>query len=87
MTAHPCSISAGSFECNDEVTCGDGEHRYDGICDKDGCDYNPYRVGVKEFFGQGKEVDTGKPFTVVTQYVTEDGTANTDVNEIKRFFV
>ena len=87
MTAHPCMIASGSFKCNDPVTCGDAEHRYDGICDKDGCDYNPYRMGVKNFFGEGMEVDTGRPFSVVTQFLTEDGSENSDVIEIKRFFV
>lgn len=46
MTAHPCNIAEGSFKCSDPIKCGDADHRYDGLCDKDGCDYNPYRMGV-----------------------------------------
>ncbi|GAB1317444.1 hypothetical protein MFIFM68171_07654 [Madurella fahalii] len=40
-------------------------------CDRMGCDYNPYRMGNKDFYGKGKEVDTARKFTVVTQW-TED---------------
>merc|ERR1719213_505277 len=86
-TLHPCGNEA-SFECTDPVTCGDNpDHRYDGICDKDGCDFNPYRAGVKDFFGPGMKVDTTSPFTVVTQFITEDGSDDTDIVEVKRLFV
>ena len=27
--------------------------RYDGVCDKDGCDFASYRHGDKSFFGRG----------------------------------
>lgn len=42
----------------------------------DGADYNPYRVGDKQLFGHGTQfdVDTSKPFTVKTQFITNDGT-------------
>eukprot|EP00493_Phyllostaurus_siculus_P022976 UN23310 len=37
VTAHPCSVS-GQTRCSDPVQCGDNpDHRYDGVCDKDGC--------------------------------------------------
>ena len=32
----------------------------------DGCDLNPYRAGVKDFFGPNMTVDTTKPITIVT---------------------
>lgn len=32
-------------------------------------------------------VDTSRPFSVVTQFLTEDGTDDTDIVEVKRFFV
>jgi cellulose 1,4-beta-cellobiosidase len=88
-TAHPCHISEGSFACNDPVTCGDGDNRFNknAVCDKDGCDNNPYRMGVKDFFGEGMTVDSGRPMTVVTQFITENGTDNSDIVEIKRFYV
>ena len=57
-TLHPCQ-SEGSNVCTDPVSCGDNEgHRFDGQCDKDGCDWNPYRTNVQDFFGPGLTVDT-----------------------------
>merc|ERR1711885_28807 len=82
-TLHPCS-NESSFECTDAVTCGDNpDHRYDGICDKDGCDLNAYRAGVKDFYGVGMKVDTTSPFTVVTQFITEDDKDDTDIIEVR----
>ena len=65
-TLHPCK-NAGQQTCSG-IECGDGSDRYSGVCDKDGCDMNPYRAGVKDFFGPGSnfKVDTTHPFTVVT---------------------
>jgi len=61
----------------------------DGICDKDGCDYNNYRMGAEKFYGKGRDfdVDTSKPFSIVTQFLTHDGTDTGDLVEIKRFYV
>jgi cellulase len=42
-------------------------------CDKAGCAYNPYASGQRNFWGPGKTVDTGKPFTVVTQFAASGG--------------
>jgi len=84
-TSHPCTGS-GLQRCSG-TQCGDGDNRYGGICDKDGCDYNAYRVGVKTFYGPGDTVDTKKPMTVVTQFITKDGTDNGDLSEIRRIWV
>lgn len=88
FTAHPCK-DLGHTRCADPVSCGDKDNRYKGQCDKDGCDLNAYRAGVKDFFGPGSnfKVDTTKPLTVVTQFHTTDGTENGDLKEIKRIFV
>ncbi|KAF3080453.1 hypothetical protein TWF102_006125 [Orbilia oligospora] len=82
-TPHPCST-------NEQHRCeGDGcggtysNDRYAGTCDADGCDFNSYRQGDTEFYGPGKTIDTGKKFTVVTQFLTEGG----ELSEIKRFYV
>lgn len=51
-TAHPCSTD-GQHKC-EGAECGDDpDNRYGGVCDKDGCDLNPFRAGVKDFFGPG----------------------------------
>lgn len=46
-------------------------------------------MGNQNFFGSGSNfaVDTTKPFTLVTQFVTADGTDSGDLSEIRRFYV
>jgi len=63
--------------------------RYKGVCDKDGCDYNSYRLGDKNFFGRGPQftVDSSKPVTIVTQFITSDNTDTGDLVEIRRLYV
>merc|ERR1712157_132703 len=93
-TPHPCNLGidgkAPQYKC-EGIDCGDNDkgERYKGVCDKDGCDINPYRMGNKMFYGRGSEytVNTLKPMTVVTQFITDDGTDNGDLKEIKRFYV
>ncbi|KAJ5682011.1 1-4-beta-D-glucan cellobiohydrolase A [Penicillium maclennaniae] len=61
--------------------------RYAGTCDPDGCDFNPFRMGNESFFGPGKTVDTNSKMTVVTQFITNDGTDTGTLSEIKRLYV
>jgi len=57
FTSHPCSVDKQT-KCTG-IQCGDSpDHRYDGVCDKDGCDLNAYRSGVTDFFGPGMTIDT-----------------------------
>merc|ERR1712080_748146 len=88
-TPHTCS-TVGPVRC-EGTDCGDNasDERYDGVCDKDGCDFNPWRMGDKTFFGPGGDfkVDTDKPMTVVTQFLTSDGTDTGDLVEIRRLYV
>jgi cellulose 1,4-beta-cellobiosidase len=56
-------------------------NRYAGPTDPDGCDWNPYRLGDKTFYGPGMTVDTTKVFTVVTQFI------GNPVTEIRRYYV
>ncbi|KAJ3564404.1 hypothetical protein NP233_g8314 [Leucocoprinus birnbaumii] len=83
-TPHPCS-SVGIDRC-EGTACGT-EDRYATVCDPDGCDFNSYRMGDTSFYGAGKTVDTTKPFTVVTQFITDDGTATGTLSEIRRLYV
>ena len=87
-TGHPCS-KPGYYKCQGDTQCGFNGQRYNGVCDKDGCGLNPYRNGVKNFYGPGStySVDTTKPFTIVTQFVTTNGTDNGDLSEVRRFYV
>jgi len=87
-TPHTCDTK-GPVRC-EGTQCGDnGPTRYQGLCDKDGCDLNPYRAGNKTFYGPGSSfmVDSSKPHTVVTQFISSDGTDDGDLVEIKRIFV
>ena len=72
-------------ECDDNAS----SNRYDGVCDKDGCDINPYRMGVEDFYGRGDQyaVNTLKPMTVVTQFLTTDGTDTGDFSEMRRLYI
>lgn len=88
-TAHPCSFD-GQKACTG-TECGDNasNERYQGVCDKDGCDLNPYRMGVHDFYGPGSQfkVDSTRPFSVVTQFLTHDGTDAGELSEIRRLFI
>lgn len=86
VTPHPCTVD-GQTRCTDATTCGDGDERSEGYCDKSGCDFNSYRMGDTTFYGAGMTLDTTKPFTIVTQFITDDGTATGTLSEIKRFYV
>merc|ERR1712032_1184565 len=88
-TPHPCSVD-GQLRC-EGIECGDNDknERYEGVCDKDGCDINPFRMGDETFYGRGPgfAVDTTKPMTVVTQFLTIDGSDEGDLSEIRRIYV
>ncbi|ORY13610.1 catalytic module of Cel7d [Clohesyomyces aquaticus] len=76
LTAHSCSLTAPA-KC-------EGSACNDGLCDKDGCDFNSYRLGDTGFYGLNKTIDTNKKFTVVTQFVTHDDTDTGELVEIRR---
>eukprot|EP00438_Fugacium_kawagutii_P025437 Skav204282 [mRNA] locus=scaffold409:225873:227324:+ [translate_table: standard] len=88
-TPHPCSIS-GTYIC-EGIECGDNaaEQRYDGVCDKDGCDFNSWRLGDRGFYGRGRRftVNSKRKTTVVTQFITEGNTDDGDLIDIRRFYV
>jgi cellulose 1,4-beta-cellobiosidase len=44
-------------------------------------------MGALNFYGAGETVDTTKTFTVVTQFITADGTTTGTLSEIRRFYV
>ena len=89
-TPHTCDSDITQYRC-EGTSCGDNDagERYDGVCDKDGCDINPFRMGNQNFYGRGEEyeVNTLKQMTVVTQFITSDGTDDGDLVEIRRFYV
>ena len=62
--------------------------RYDGVCDKDGCDFASYRLGDQNYYGKGQnfKINTENKMTVVTQFITSDGTDNGDLVEVRRIY-
>eukprot|EP00419_Tripos_fusus_P001389 CAMPEP_0172670420 /NCGR_PEP_ID=MMETSP1074-20121228/10289_1 /TAXON_ID=2916 /ORGANISM="Ceratium fusus, Strain PA161109" /LENGTH=672 /DNA_ID=CAMNT_0013487333 /DNA_START=55 /DNA_END=2073 /DNA_ORIENTATION=- len=104
LTTHACD-EPGLLRCTGEGSnqCGDVKGdcdcclekwcsccgRYEGNCDKDGCDFNPFRLGAEEFYGKGSgfTVDASKKVTIVTQFLTSDGTDTGDLVEIRRLYV
>ena len=88
-TPHVCTVR-GQTRC-EGADCGDDTagQRHTGVCDKDGCDFNPYRLGNKTFFGPGADftIDTTSKFTVITQFITSNDIASSDLSEIRRIWV
>ncbi|KAK7043099.1 Exoglucanase [Paramarasmius palmivorus] len=86
-TPHVCTgTSTGQTAC-EGTDCGDGDQRYDGLCDKDGCDFNSFRMGDQTFLGPGMTVDTNSVFTVVTQFITDNNSTTGTLTEIRRLYV
>jgi cellulose 1,4-beta-cellobiosidase len=86
-TAHACDVKEQT-RC-EGVQCGDNpDHRFDGACDKNGCDFQTYRLGNTTFYGPGSnfELDSSKKMTVVTQFITSDGTDTGALVEIRRLY-
>jgi len=87
FTAHACNVTEQT-RC-DGTECGDNpDHRFDGVCDKNGCDFQTYRLGDQGFWGRGSDfaIDTTKTLRVVTQFITDDGTDSGKLVEVKRFY-
>lgn len=82
-TSHPCNIT-GSYPCS-----GSECHGKDRVCDPSGCGFNPYRRGAHTFYGLGGRymIDTKKPFRVITQFPTDDGTDHGTLTEIRRLYI
>lgn len=86
VTPHVCSVQ-GQTRCSGTDCGNDADDRYEAICDKDGCDFNSFRMGDQSFLGPGLTVDTTQVITVVTQFLTSDNTTTGDLSEIRRLYV
>ncbi|KDQ64435.1 glycoside hydrolase family 7 protein [Jaapia argillacea MUCL 33604] len=78
-TPHPCTVT-GQTRCN-------GTDCTSGFCDPAGCDFNSYRLGNTTFYGPGETINTNNKITVVTQFLTADGTSTGTLSEIRRLYV
>ncbi|KAK0725957.1 cellulose 1,4-beta-cellobiosidase [Lasiosphaeris hirsuta] len=83
MSTHAC-VNDHYYICQgrDECDFYSGAMRYFN-CDLWGCNYNPYRLGAKDFYGRGKKVDTSRKFTVVTRF-SETQVAQFFIQDSKR---
>jgi cellulase len=81
LTPHACNIT-GLTKC-----LGDDCTQATGFCDEWGCSYNPYGQGDTKYYGLKGVVDTTQPFTVVTQFNTDDKTAHGTLDSISRLYV
>lgn len=82
FTPHACNIT-GVYKCSSADECGQ-DH---GVCDEWGCGYNPYAYGVHDYYGRNLTVDTNRKFTVVTQFLTDNGKPTGTLSEIRRIYV
>ncbi|KAI1801669.1 glycoside hydrolase family 7 protein [Daldinia bambusicola] len=98
FTAHACS-EPGVYACHGDELCGPL-----GVCDKSGCAYNTWRMGNTTYYGPRSPapgssynpdrtrftVDTSRPFTVTTQFLTQGNPADITkgiLNEVRRLYV
>ncbi|KAL1836222.1 hypothetical protein VTJ49DRAFT_5417 [Mycothermus thermophilus] len=79
FTPHACG-SQNRYHVCETNNCGGtySDDRFAGYCDANGCDYNPYRMGNRDFYGKGLQVDTSRKFTVVSRF---------ERNKLTQFFV
>eukprot|EP01063_Lacrimia_lanifica_P026643 TRINITY_DN3624_c0_g1_i1.p1 TRINITY_DN3624_c0_g1~~TRINITY_DN3624_c0_g1_i1.p1 ORF type:complete len:512 (+),score=235.03 TRINITY_DN3624_c0_g1_i1:57-1592(+) len=87
-TAHACNVTE-QYRC-EGAACGDDASgdRFNGVCDKNGCDFQAFRLGNTSFFGEGAGfvLDTTQPMRVVTQFITDDGTDGGKLVEVRRYY-
>jgi cellulose 1,4-beta-cellobiosidase len=88
FTMHSCKVEEQT-RCHG-VHCGDNAkgERFQGVCDKNGCDIQSTRLENTKFWGPGSEftLDSTKPVTVTTQFITVDGTDSGTLKEVKQFY-
>jgi len=83
-TPHPCADAAGG-DIVGPTTCT-GDACTNGVCDSAGCDFNPYRNGMPDFYGTSQEtVNSSETITVVTQFLGDEATGA--LTEIRKLFV
>lgn len=81
----PTESMVGIHKCESDRECGKQQFRHEGVCDRDGADFNANRVGRTNLYGRGPsfQIDTTRPFDVITQFLTDD---NNTLNKIKRYY-
>ncbi|TPX47517.1 hypothetical protein SeMB42_g02264 [Synchytrium endobioticum] len=83
-SATPC-VEMDIWEGNSISTSTTAHPCKGGTCEQ--CHYNPFREKFTSFYGPGKTVDSTKKITVITQFITSDGTDKGSLTEIKRLYI
>jgi len=84
MSMHPCSVDKAT-RCQGDA-CGSTTSW--GLCQgRGGCELPALGRSGDNLFGGGGSIDTTKPFTVVTRFLTDDGSDTGELFGIQRFFV
>ncbi|KAF8963741.1 cellobiohydrolaseI [Flammula alnicola] len=78
FTTHGC-LQNGPYTCPGTGCTGQ--------CDGNGCAFNAFHQGDTQFYGPGLTIDTTKKFTVVTQFITDNGGTSGPLTEIRRLYV
>jgi cellulose 1,4-beta-cellobiosidase len=76
---HPCTRD-GLYRCTAGTDCSS-------ICDSAGCDFNPFRLGNPSYYGPANTINTNGKFTVITRFLTVDGTSTGVLKEIRRLYI
>jgi cellulase len=74
-----CCSEMDILEANSQATAMTPHPCQGNNCDKSGCGLNPYANGNHNLWGQGKQVDTSKNVTIVTQFIAS-GSTLTSIN-------
>ncbi|KAK3998154.1 endoglucanase EG-1 [Cladorrhinum sp. PSN332] len=77
VAPHTCNQTA-LYECTGE------ECAFEGVCDKNGCAWNPHRVNITDYYGSGSgfKVDTTRTFTAITQFPADKDGKLTSIKRI-----
>ena len=89
FTTHTCTTKGDTPGMCHGTKCDDsGEDRSSGVCGKNSCDIQAWRFGVRNFYGPRDrfKVNSAKPVTVTTQFLTDDGTGSGTINKFKQFY-
>ncbi|KAE9394126.1 glycoside hydrolase family 7 protein [Gymnopus androsaceus JB14] len=84
LTAHSCTVTEQTSCTGTDCSAANATT---GFCDQAGCDFNPFRLGVTDFYGPGMTVDTTQPFTVVTQFISSNNESTGTLSSINRLYV
>jgi cellulase len=82
-----CCNEMDILEANSQANAFTPHPCLNGNCDKNGCGFNPYANGNHNYWGPGMTLDTSKPFTIITRFVTSDGTSTGSLSQIIRYYI